>query len=407
MRKLPLLLLGLVSCQSPLLETGDIYFRQQSYAQAFNEYMQLDASHPMVQQRIEVTRYFLAEDAVRMLSNSGNADEALMLLEKIQPLAPINRHDTLVGLAQRCRNHIAARHFDLALEFNDIGDKKNAIRELLIALTWRDDYAPAIERLTIIAAREEMRNALGEENYVEAIGHLEDGHDVRARTAFMHASHLLTDPQLANNRLNAISKTLAEEAIRQAQIYLDAQQSGMAWAAIQDAIHLGIDDPAALVMAERLDNSLYSQAYLIAADIQVRAGNHNVANESINKAASFSVVEHTADLIEIRNRNTDLHQQQLYLQARAYELDSQLSRANELYSQIYLASSEYGYKDTQQRLTYTNNRLVEAEMYYQQAVAAAENGDVTGHKEMLRSVLKLAIDYKDALYLFALANQVD
>jgi anion-transporting ArsA/GET3 family ATPase len=409
MRKLPLplLLLGLVSCQSSLLDSGDRYFRQQSYLQAYNAYMLIDSSNAEVQQRIATTRYFLLEDMVRDFSNSGRPDAGLALLEKITPLAPDNRQHVIEDLGLRCRNHIATRHFDLALEFNDIGDKNSAIRELLVALTWRDDFAPALERLAIITEREQMRNAQGEEKYLDAIAQLEAGSDVRARTAFMHASHLLTDPKLAYKRLNAISENLAEEAMRQAQLYLDSQQTGMAWVAVKNAIHLGIDDPAALAIAERLDDILRSQAHLTTADIKVRAGDYELAKLIIDKAATHSVVEHTASLIEIRNRNSDLQQKHRYLQARAYEIDSQLSHASSLYLQIYSDSDEYGYKDTEQRLASITIRLSEAELYYQQALLAAENGDAAGHMQMLRSVLQLAIDYKDALHLFDMAHQVD
>ena len=38
---------------------------------------------------------------------------------------------------------------------------------------------------------------------------------------------------------------------------------------------------------------------------------------------------------------------------------------------------------------------------------AAENGDAEGHMQMLRSVLQLSIDYKDALHLFDMANRVN
>ena len=409
MRKLPLplLLLGLVSCQSSLLDSGDSYFRQQSYLQAYNAYMLIDSSDAEVQQRIATTRYFLLEDMVRDFSNSGRPDAGLALLEKITPLAPDNRQHVIEDLGLRCRNHIATRHFDLALAFNDIGDKNSAIRELLVALTWRDDFAPAVERLAIITEREQMRNAQGEEKYLDAIAQLEAGSDVRARTAFMHASHLLTDPKLAYKRLNAISENLAEEAMRQAQLYLDSQQTGMAWVAVKNAIHLGIDDPAALAIAERLDDILRSQAHLTTADIKVRAGDYELAKLSIDKAAAHSVVEHTASLIEMRNRNTDLQQKHRYLQARAYEIDSQLSHASSLYLQIYSDSDEYGYKDTEQRLANITTRLSEAELYYQQALLAAENDDAAGHMQMLRSVLQLAIDYKDALHLFDIAHQAD
>ena len=409
MRKspLPLLLLAIVSCQSSLLDSGDSYFRQQSYLQAYNAYMSIGDADAEVQQRIATTRYFLLEDMVRDFSNRGEPDAGLALLKKITPLAPDSRQQVLEDLDLRCRNHIATRHFDLALQFNDIGDKNSAIRELLVALTWRDDFSPAIERLAIITEREQMRNAQGEEKYLDAIAQLEAGSDVRARTAFMHASHLLTDPKLASKRLNAISENLAEEAMRQAQLYLDAQQTGMAWVAVKNAIHLGIDDPAALAIAERLDDILRSQAHLISADIKVRAGDHELAKLTIDKAAEHSVVEHTALLIEIRNRNTDLQQEQRYLQARAYEIDSQLSHASSLYLQIYSDSDEYGYRDTEQRLASIATRLSEAELYYQQALLAAENGDAEGHMQMLRSVLQLSIDYKDALHLFDMANRVN
>jgi len=407
MRKLPLLLLTLASCQSSALEVGDKYFRQKSYLEAYSEYTQLDADDSEVQQRLEVTRYFLAEEMVRKLSNSGHPDEALDLLNSIVDGAPVGQDDVLLDLELRCKNHIATRHFDLALSLNDVGNKNGAIRELLVALSWREDFAPAIERLDIITERESMRNQQGIENYLEAVHHLENGNDVRARTSFMHAGNLLTDPQLANNRLNGISRTLAEESMRQAEMYLDAGQTGMAWAAVQDAIHLGMADDSALSMAQRIDNMLLSQAHLISADIRVRAGDHESANESIAKAASYSVVEHTADLIELRNRNSELHQQQRYLYARSYELDSQLQHARDIYLEIYAESEQFGYKDTEQRLMNISSRLTEAEMYYQQALSAAQNSDLQSHKDMLRSVLQIAIDYKDALYLFAEANNVE
>ena len=78
-----------------------------------------------------------------------------------------------------------------------------------------------------------------------------------------------------------------------------------------------------------------------------------------------------------------------------------------MYLQIYSDSDEYGYRDTEQRLANITARLSEAELYYQQALLAAENGDAEGHMQMLRSVLQLSIDYKDALHLFDMANRVN
>ncbi|MBC8369769.1 MAG: hypothetical protein H8E25_07205 [Planctomycetes bacterium] len=408
MRTLLLLLIlpAITSCQSSPLEAGDSYFRQKSFLQAYHEYIKLDSAVVDVQQRISITRYFLAEESVRSLSNSGNPEEALELLNQIKSSAPADRSEMIKSLEARCRNHIAVRHFETALELNDIGNKKGAIRELLIALSWRKEYLHASQRLSMIGEREEMRNLQGEENYLEAIGHLENGDDVRARTSFMHASNLLTDPDLAIIRLNAISQTLAEDAMRQAQIYLDARQTGMAWVAIQDAIHLGIEDPKALEIAARLNSILLSQAHLVSADVRVRAGNHQLASDSLASAAGYSVVEHAEEIIELRNLNQEGHQQHLYLQARSYELDTQLQRANELYQQIFKSSNGFGYKDTEARLKNTSKRLSEAKLYYQQALAANENNDQESYAENLRSVLTISIDFEDALFLFGQQNNV-
>ncbi|MFT7516821.1 MAG: tetratricopeptide (TPR) repeat protein [Myxococcota bacterium] len=407
MRKFPLLLLVLASCQSSSIDSGDTYFRQKSYLEAYHEYLKLDVDDAEVQQRIAVTRYFLAEDAVRRLSNSGYPERALETLKAITPSAPDSQVAVLEALAVRCQNHIATRHFDIALALNDLGNKKGAIRELLAALSWREDYAPAIERLAIITEREEMRDAQGKENYLEAIGHLEAGHNVRAYTSFMHASNLLTDPELAQNRLNAIGQTLAEESMRQAMIHIAAQQTGMAWVAIQDAIHLGIEDPLAIEIAERLNATLLSQAHLVSADIQVRAGKHRAADASLAAAAEYSVVEHTEQLIAIRNRNVDKHQQQRYMWARAYELDFQLQHAQKLYVEIFSASDGFGYKDAEARLANLDSRLHEAMLYYQQALLAQQNNDLDSCRENLRSVLQISIDYEDALYLFGQINNTD
>ena len=84
MRKspLPLLLLALVSCQSSLLDSGDRYFRQQSYLQAYNAYMSIEDADAEVQQRIATTRYFLLEDMVRDFSNRGATRRRLSLARK-------------------------------------------------------------------------------------------------------------------------------------------------------------------------------------------------------------------------------------------------------------------------------------------------------------------------------------
>jgi tetratricopeptide (TPR) repeat protein len=344
---------------------------------------------------------------VRKLSNSGHPEEALELIAGLSPIAPESQIAVLEELKMRCRNHIARRHFEAALLFNDSGDKKSAIRELLVSLSWREDYHEALERLEIISERERLRNVLGEESYFEGVQHLEHGDEIRARTSFLHATNLLTDPQLAEKRLDAISLNLAEESYRLAETYLQHNQVGMAWDAVQDAIQLGLNSDDALATAQRIDDMLMSESNLGSADIKVRAGEYGSANDFIERAASYSVTEHASRLIELRSQNEELRQQHRYLQARSYELDSQLQRAHQLYVDIFVASDQFGFRDTAQRMDNLSQRLADAEAYYQQALLAVQNGDVDGCKQFLREVLQISIDYKDALFLFAEANQFE
>ena len=170
-RLIPFLVLSVFfSCQSTSsLNDADRLFLDRKYLQAHEAYSNLEIDQDIKSQRLEITSYFLLEDYVRELVNTNRSVLALELLPRVRELAPQNRSEILDGLDRRGNFRIAREYYDSALAFSEIGDKPQAIRELVKALTWREDYPAATEMLNLIKSRELARNARGEELYLEGL----------------------------------------------------------------------------------------------------------------------------------------------------------------------------------------------------------------------------------------------
>lgn len=402
-RLIPFLVLSVFfSCQSTSsLNDADRLFLDRKYLQAHEAYSSLEIDQDIKSQRLEITSYFLLEDYVRELVNTNRSMLALELLPRVRELAPQNRSEILDGLERRCNFRIAREYYDSALAFSEIGDKPQAIRELVKALTWREDYPAATEMLNLIKSRELARNARGEELYLEGLEEINLGNSTRARTAFLHAANRLTDPALAEARLAAMSQNLAEESLRQAKAFLKDDQIGPAWVAVQDAIYLGEDFAEAIAISEDIDAFLISDAFLDSANIALLGNRFQLANEFIEAAAEQRVQEHAERLVDFRERQSNLHQQSLYVRARAFEADSQLMRASLLYQDLLDKTAGFGYQDASKRADVIAEALLSAEMYYEQAMLAEENGDLASYKDNLAAVLRITIDYEDTFERFA------
>ncbi|MCP4093867.1 MAG: hypothetical protein GY747_10505 [Planctomycetes bacterium] len=401
MRRLSVLgLLAVISCQSTTIEDGDSMFRRGNYPQAMEIYSDLATEAPSgeLDQRMERTRYFLMEQGVRDLLHLGRSEDALEVIDYLEGVAPEDRMQTIADLRGRTLRQIGRRHYDLGFAYYEATQIEAAAREYVLCLSWDPENQDAKTNLARCEQWLTTRDRIAEDYYFQGMDHLRADQDLRARTAFMHAATLLgDDDSQAAERLTNLTTSLAEESREKSYLFMEAGLTGQAWVAAQDAVYLAPDDPRNQELANHLADMVLSNAYLVAADVARRGGETMAADEFLEKTRQLGVVEHGERIRTVTELNQDRKNSDHYARARAYELDNQMVHARDRYQQILDDEGGFGWRDVEQRLTAISARLADAKQKMTAAQVARNAGDIDGYVSGLQEVLRLSVDFPDAM----------
>ncbi len=389
-----LVLLTAVSCQSSPLQEGDAQFQMGHYAEALALYQQMPVGQ-RDEARIQRTRYFVLEDGVRQLLNLDRPQDAARVLAFIEADAPVDRQAELERLRQRIQLQTAQDYYVQGYELSEANHPLAATERLRLALSWNPNHAQAKELLAQSENWLSTRQRVGEDYYFQGMEHLRAHHDLRARTAFMHAADLLGEDSLAATRLDALTLSLAEESRNLGRLYLEAGLTGPAWVALLDSLHLDPQNAETLELAKGIEAQVRSAELLTEIDVAVRGGATQAADQLLEKAQGYGVAQHVQRLRELAAANQNQKNQGRYVRARAYELDGQMVHAQALYQAILDEGSGLGWEDVEIRLQAIGERLQQAEEAYQQALAAEQDGNAEAYRRFLTAVMHLAVDYKD------------
>lgn len=396
MRRCSVLVLAtIISCQAAPLEDGDAHFRMANYRKALDLYS--DAPLELQdQERIGRTRYFLLEQGVRELLHLNRPADAVAVIEAIESMAPADRLAELQNLRERSRLQIGHSHYLLAYDYSEANEPVAAAQELRLALSYDPEHKEAQELMVTNEQWLETQDRIGQDFYFDGMEHLRDHHDLRARTSFMHASNLLGEHPLAQTRLEDITVSLAEESRSLGKMYLEAGLTGPAWAAILDSLHLAPSHPETLVLVQEIEDRVSSEGLLMSADIATRGGATAAADALLQKVRGLGVSDHARQLVDLAEKNQDEKNRTRYARARAYELDTQMVHALELYRAILSDEGGFGWQDVQLRIDALESRLLQADAAYGRAMAAAQAGEDAAYAAALIETVHLAVDYEDA-----------
>jgi hypothetical protein len=392
-------LLAVISCQMTTIEDGDSMFRRGNYPQALEIYSHLESDTPSseLQGRIDRTRYFMLEQGVRDLLHLGRPEDALEILDHLEGVAPSDRMEIVDNLRGRTLRQIGRRHYDLGFDYYEATNVEAAAQEYTLCLSWDPTNEGA--RINLAKCEEWLRTRerIGDDYYFVAMDHLRADEDLRARTAFMHASSLLGEDSRAEERLQNLTATLAEQSREKSLLYISAGLTGQAWVAAQDALYLAPQDERNQELAEHLAAVVKSDSYLLAADVASRGGETSAADDFLARTRALGVEEHSSRISSIAERNQDRKHDERYARGRAYELDSQMVHARGVYNEILAEEGGINWNDIEQRLEAIGDRLAEAERLMNAGLAAHQAGDESTYATRLQEVLRLSVDYPGAL----------
>jgi tetratricopeptide (TPR) repeat protein len=400
MRRLSLLgLLAALSCQTVSVEDGDSMFRRGNYPQALAIYSELavGSSDAELQQRVERTRYFMLEQGVRDLLHLDRPEDALEVLDYIDGMAPPDRLGVLADLRTRSERQVGRQHLADGFDLYESNDVAAAAHQYVACLVWDPDNEEAEESLQDCERWLSTRQRIGEDYYFRGMDFLRGHQDLRARTSFMHAANLLGEDSRARERLAHLTISLAEESRDKSKLYLEAGLIGQAWSAAQDALYLAPQDDGNLELAAEIRARLLGESYLLIADIARRGGKTADSEEYLQLARDLSVEEQQARIAKIAEMNQDRRNRDRYARARAYEMDSQMFHARMIYEEILSDEGGFGWLDIEQRVADIGERLAEADRQMAAALVAKGAGDTATYLARLQDVLRLSVDYPDAM----------
>ena len=399
-----LLLLPLVACattETENYEVGDHYFRQGQFHEAFEAYNQAadriqNPSDDLVARQAEARFRSILQSAESHI-HLNQISEALQLLDFAEAERP--GYASIPELRSHAYRRRAAQLADEGEVLFDDGQATEAQGKYAEALKWDKDNVEAQRGYAAASRVHNDRYSRGERKYFEGLEQDSDGHPGRARTSFAHASLLHGPDSKASQRLATIS---AEEAKRQLELgreYFESKRIGAAWVTLMDAVRLDPENVEANTLLTKINSQLEQMRILNEADIHVRGGRVDVADEMLEHVLEISGNEANKRLELMRQKAGFQRALAEYRVARACELDSQVVRAREIYTQI-LANNSYGFEDVPMRVELLTRRVDTAKDFYNQALAAQKAGDGETYRNMLAKSLEQAADYKDALQRF-------
>ncbi len=364
------------------------------YHEAYRAYGPIEEADSALSQRIDKARLYSvlesAEDAVHV----NRIERALSLLDYADTLH--SGHPMTTSLREHARRRRAVQLADTGEELLDNGTPRAAEAAFREAVAWDPTNAQAQRGQEESERRTRAMDAHGEELYFEGLDFVEQGDSLRAFTAFMHAAGLLGEGSGANQRFNLMSQELALDSLRQGQVQFKQGELGQAWLALTDAVHLDPANQEVRTLLQQVLDRIESERLLAEADLHVRGGRVNKADELFARILGLSGELHIGEVDDLKSRAIQERARREYALARACELDSQYVRAMGLYYQILEGTQGVGYEDLPVRVEGLERRLNSAAGFYRQALAAEAEGDAVGYLENLRQTVRLARDYEDA-----------
>lgn len=394
----PTLLAGLLlaACQAQgAMAEGDRHFRLGEYEEAAAAYEQAGAAGAesgALREKLEEARLRAKLAQARDLLHVDRPFEALQLLDEARQMRA--EHPLELALRARANQAVAKLCVEQGTKFYDSGDPEHAAQACAAALSWDPGSEEAKRGLALAQDQAARLYRVGEELYFRGLDSLSQGHELRAHTAFGHATTYWGMESRAGERLQELGARLAAESLQKARDALRRDLVGSAWLALRAADRLQPGDPETLRLLAETEAELEARRELRAADMAVRAGDMERAEALAARIGAATGERHGAELARLRARVEAERERQRYLAAYAAELDNQVVRALELYRELMEAG--HG-GDVAVRHQLLEERLEAAARAYSDALAAEEAGDRERYAQKLAETVRLAADYGDAL----------
>lgn len=398
MRLLFWCLLLATACASPqedLRAEADQAFRMGRYHDAYATYTRIEERTPELEAQTEEARFQSILLSARQRVHVNEIGEALLLLDHAEAERP--QEPAIEELREQAYRRKAAELAESGELLLDDGYASAAQRTFDEALRWHPGNEAAQRGLAQAERIVGARGVRGEDLYFEGLNQVLEGRDTRARTAFAHASQLLDDGRRAEERLEALSRDLAVDMVRQAEMRIDHGDVGGAWVLLSDAVRLDPDNDEAATLAAQVDRELEARRLLADADLHVRGGRLSAAEALLDRVLEVTGDGYGARVEAMRSRAVSERARRDYQRARAYELDNQIVRAVEAYDEILRLTEGYGYEDLKLRIDNLRQRVELAGVAYRKALEAEAAGDFDTYRQALEDTVELAGDYEDAL----------
>lgn len=403
---LALPLVSAACATSSAFRAGDDAFTRGDYARAYAHY--LEAGDPEddsdLALRLDRTRWFLIEDAIRDELAANDGERAMAWIERYSGEAPPDRHNEMRILHARAQQRIASGHVRRGLLAIEQDREPDALRELTLALAWNPADPAANDAFDRLTRRMAWHERAGETLYFEGMDHLRTGLDLRARTSFHHAARFLGAESRAATRYAGLTEDMAAASRGDARAYLRAGQLGPAFTSLRTAQRLQPEHPEVLELAQALDAKVRSERALAGADLAIRGGKSDEAEEYLASIAALGVEAHQPAARDLSERNLELRLDQEYKLARAFEMDEQVLHAARTYRDLLTLADGFGWNDSELRLRQLETRAAQAQQAYARALAAEAAQDRAAYRAALEETVRLASDYEDALVRLAAAR---
>ena len=234
----------------------------------------------------------------------------------------------------KTREKLAVRWLDVAYELlasDELGAADEAFQAVLYYRPGDESATAGLERVQIKA---EYRRGMGEQYYKDGVNELRDHalNPARGKFEYVWRKYLPEDPR-AGRRLSETERAIAEEKIFLAGRF---EQMGMYRAARNEfRIALTFDEESteALEGFERLEREVEARTVLEQADMLVRRGRIDEAEESLRAAIDLSERQRP----DFDAALQDLERQRygaMYDEARTYERDFRFDLAVEAYTRL-------------------------------------------------------------------------
>ena len=377
---------------------GDAAFHRGDFSGAVAAYQNILGDADTKASRIAIAQERSLLEAARNELHLDNPHQALALLDAIQVS---ERHRTLAQDI-RARSHARVANLLVRAGMENLQDHAfvAAEKSFTEALVWDENSADAKEGLVSVAQKAQDRRDQGQSLLFSGLSQLESGKEIQALTSLQHAAFFMGEGDRSEDLLRQLSEDLAQESRSLAQVYLEGGRIGLAWITLKDADRLMPGNPAVQQQLQSLMEALTAKQKLRDADLHVRAVRSNEATALFDEILALTGSQHQKDVADLKDRLVEKESGLDYTRARAFELDHQVVRASDLYQGILSATKGFGFEDVQLRQSRLQARIQQAEVFYAEAVAAEEAGDLAMARKKYGEAVRQAGDYSDAFQRF-------